>query len=283
LYAYDPDIGRLAVTTPAYNTAILAVNQGALPYGGLELARLFDGDQRIAANIGGRPPASFGVVVRDRRTRHETTTQRGRLRPDLDRPPLRLVEAPRGAVAHPVAYPRRAYAGAFSQLEAVGSTRGPGLTIQTRHRFRADSVQTWWRVTPEGNRRSPHDVTAMFPSTGSDATVTAVLRDGARVQLSPTASVRLADTAFFHLSGTSCGYVVVPRSQAPRGRARLIAARPQASAPLPGPTLALELITGAPLRPVTLSVRIAPARGAEQASRVATALGARLTASEAAA
>ena len=65
LYAYDPDIGRLAVTTPTYNTAIVAVNQRAFPYGGLDLARLFDGTQEVAANIGGRPPASFGLMVRD--------------------------------------------------------------------------------------------------------------------------------------------------------------------------------------------------------------------------
>ena len=61
----DPDIGRLAVTTPAYSTAIVAVNQRAFPYGGLDLARLFDGDQDVAANIGGTPPASFGALVRD--------------------------------------------------------------------------------------------------------------------------------------------------------------------------------------------------------------------------
>ena len=70
LYAFDPDIGRLAVTTPAYNTAIVAVNQRAFPYGGIELARLFDGDQDVAANIGGRAPAAFGLLVRtpERRT-----------------------------------------------------------------------------------------------------------------------------------------------------------------------------------------------------------------------
>ena len=65
LYAYDPDVGRLAVTTPAYNTAIVAVTRGAFPYGGIELARLFDREQDVAGGVGGRPPASFGVVVRD--------------------------------------------------------------------------------------------------------------------------------------------------------------------------------------------------------------------------
>ena len=63
LYSYDPDIGRLAVTTPSYNTAIVAVNQRAFPYGGLDLARLFDGNHDVAANIGGTPPASFGALV----------------------------------------------------------------------------------------------------------------------------------------------------------------------------------------------------------------------------
>lgn len=64
-YSFDPDLGRLAVATPPYNTAIVAVNQRAFPYGGLDFARLFDGDQEVAANIGERPPAAFGLIVRD--------------------------------------------------------------------------------------------------------------------------------------------------------------------------------------------------------------------------
>ena len=126
LYAYDPDIGRLAVTTPAYNTAIVAVNQGAFPYGGVELARLFDGDQRVAATIGGRPPAAFGVVLHNRRTGHETATQRGRLHPDLQHPPLRLVEAPRGAVAHPRRVPTPRVRGAVPPLGSRGFHDRPG-------------------------------------------------------------------------------------------------------------------------------------------------------------
>jgi hypothetical protein len=84
LYAYDPDIGRLAVTTPTYNTAIVAVNQHAFPYGGLDLARLFDGEQEVAANIGGRPPASFGLLVRDVAAADESAARGGR---DLVRRP----------------------------------------------------------------------------------------------------------------------------------------------------------------------------------------------------
>ena len=38
LYSFDGDIGRLTITTPHYSTAVLAVNQRAFPYGGIELA-----------------------------------------------------------------------------------------------------------------------------------------------------------------------------------------------------------------------------------------------------
>ena len=78
LYAYDPDTGRLAVTTRAYNTAVMAVSQGAFPYGGLELARLYDADQEVAGNVGGLPPASFGLVVDDLRGRRLLATQHPR-------------------------------------------------------------------------------------------------------------------------------------------------------------------------------------------------------------
>lgn len=276
LYAYDPDIGRLAITTPTYNTAIVAVNQGAFPYGGVELARLFDGEQRVAATIGGRPPAAFGVVVRNRRTGQETATQRGRLHPDLDRPPLRLVEAPRGAVAHPVAYPRRAYAGRFTRLEAVGTTHGPGVEVHTRHRFTTDFIQTWWRILPRGSQ-AHHDAAVHFPSTGDDVTVTAGLHDGSQVVLGRRTPLRLAEVAWLHVGGEQCGYVIVPRSRALPGVVRLIDVRAQASAPRPGPTVRFELIRNRRLHSVTASVRIAPARDLDQAIERAEALGATWT------
>ena len=80
LYSYDPDIGRLAVTTPTYNTAIVAVNQHAFPYGGLDLARLFDGQQEVAANIGGRPPRLVRPARPRRRRPARAASQVGRAR-----------------------------------------------------------------------------------------------------------------------------------------------------------------------------------------------------------
>ena len=243
LYAYDPDVGRLAVTTPAYSTAVAVVDYERLPYGGAELARLFDGEMRVAAGIGGRAPAAFGVVARQVGTGRRVESQRGRPRASLARPPLRLLEAPRGAVARPRAYPRRAYAGAFRTLEAVAVTRDAALTITTRHRFTADAIETRWIVEPKRAARGRWSVDVLFPSTGAEATITAASR------------------GWFHVASAESGYVVVPLGDA--SRCRLVRPAPQDSAPDPGPTLASSALGR--LRPLSFAVRIAPASAAEAA------------------
>ena len=123
MYAFDPDNGRLAVTTPAYNTAIVAVNRDAFLYGGIELARLFDGRQRPVGGIGGRPPASFGLRVRDAAGRVLLATQLAK-RPGGT--PLRLTEAPAGAGARASTSVARAYAGSFRGCAQRAPCRRPG-------------------------------------------------------------------------------------------------------------------------------------------------------------
>ena len=232
LYAYDPDVGRLAVTTPAYSTAVTVVDYERLPYGGAELARLFDGEMRVAAGIGGRTPAAFGVVARKVGTGHRVVSQQGRPRASLRRPPLRLTEAPRGAVARPEAYPRRPYAGPFRAIEAVVMTRDEELTIETRHRFRADSIETRWTIEPKQAARGRWSVDVLFPSTGGDASVVAALDGGATERLGD-GDRRLGDVRWLHVASEDSGYVIVPLSRAP-GRLRLVRPAPQDSAPDPG-------------------------------------------------
>jgi len=115
LYAFDCESGRLAVTTPRYSTAIVPTSRGACAYGGTEIARLFGPGHRVAGNIGGKPPDSFGVIVRDADGRRVLTTQHQRTglghlrvlasptRPDRACPPVRDP-----AVRRPVHAPRRA-------------------------------------------------------------------------------------------------------------------------------------------------------------------------------
>ena len=101
-------------------------------------------DQDVAGGVGGRPPASFGVVVRSRRDDRRRLPARARA---VDDAPLRLLEAPRGATANPQSYPNRPYAGAFETLRVQGSSTRGGIGIRTTHTFKADYIETEWRVT----------------------------------------------------------------------------------------------------------------------------------------
>ncbi|HEU5314515.1 MAG TPA: hypothetical protein VFX49_00265, partial [Chloroflexota bacterium] len=272
LYAYDPDIGRLAITTPAYNTAIIAVNQGAFPYGGLEPARLFGPGQTVAANVGGTSDACFAIVVRNHRSGRVTHSQRGRRSANLTNPPLRLRTAPRGTARRPIAYPQHAYAGPFREIEAAGTTSGPTADIVSRHRFRAGHIESTWHIAPRAGARGEHSIRAQFPSWGTSATITAVLRDGTRHLLGNNA-IAINRIAWLHIAGQDGGYVIVIRSRNPPGHARLLHPNTQPSAPNPGPTLALELLTHARLRRRTLTVRYAPAHDHAAATALAGRLG----------
>ena len=252
LYAYDPDIGRLAVTTPRYNTAIIVVNQRAFPYGGIELARLYDGDQNVAANIGGRPPAAFGVIARRRDGRVLMASQRGRSAPSRRVPPLRLTRAPSGVGA--MATTRRALAGAFTDLRAVGSARGGGVSVTSRYRFTPGWIEGRWSV----RRRSAGPVDVTFPSWGRDARVVALLRDGRHVTLSGR-RLALARVRSLRVISRRGGYAVLPLAR-PRGATvRLLTTTPQSSAPSAGPTLAVALARAATRTAFGARVTVDPA------------------------
>jgi hypothetical protein len=275
VYSFDGDIGRLTITTPAYNAAVLAVNQHAVPYGGIELARLYDGDQRVVANVGGRPLASFGVLVRDHRAKEVLFSQRGRNETPR-KPPIELLATPDGPVHRAKPYPRRPYGGRFETIIARGRTQSSEVAIETFHRFKATHLETRWKVVPRRKGRLTVDV--LFPSWGRSAQIEAVLVSGARVTLArkgmPGRRVRMRDVAYFYIAGEESGYVVVPTG-APRGAAHILHPKRQSSAPLPGPTLAIQIVHQARFRRVGLEVRIAPAASADQAAGAAVRLRAR--------
>jgi hypothetical protein len=254
LYAFDPDIGRLAVTTPAYNTAIVVVNQRAFPYGGLDLARLFDARQDVAANIGGRPPASFGIVVRDIAGKRVLASQTGRSAVP-GTAPLRL-SGPGGALAS-AARSGRAYAGPFTSLRADGSLSSPTLSVHVAHRFTRDWIQTSWRLTRRAGR-ARYTADALFPSWGGTAaSVTAVLRSGERVPVG-AARIPLSSIAYLSIRSRYSGYVVVPVSRPAGAVVRTLAVSPQSSDPEPGPTAAIEIARASRFNRATLAVRLTP-------------------------
>jgi hypothetical protein len=263
VYAFDADVGRLSVSTRRYSAAIVADNGGAFPYGGIELARLFDSQGVPIGGIGGRPPASFGVVVRrPGRRRVLASQQGGRAAGGAS---VVLARSPHGRVDRVRRLPRDPDAGPFSELEAVGRVARHGAAVTSRHRFTRDFVETTWSVE-RTRRRLVAEV--LFPSWGGPlASIAAVRRDGGTVLLAPgTAAVLAAEVAYFHLAGPRGGYVVVLGAGA-RGRARAQRVAFQPSAPRAGPTLVVDLPPGEALRG-----RIAPAADPERAREMAARL-----------
>jgi hypothetical protein len=255
-YAFDPDVGRLAVSTPFYSTAVVAVNRGAFPYGGIELARLLDRDGAPLTGVGGTAPSAPGIQVRDATGRLVLASQVGWAH-DPVRPPLVLTRSPEGAVTRADSAPGSVHAGPFRTLEAVGRRRGGDLVLTTRHRFSERAIEERWRV----ERRSGHRwyrASVVLPSSGSQSTVQAIMRDGRVIALVPgAAGVALRSVSRFRVQSRHGAYTVEPRS-ARRGRAQAIAMQPQATAPEPGPALELQLAAGRHYERRELRVRIAP-------------------------
>ena len=264
MYAFDPDTGRLAITTPDYNTAIVPSSRGAYPYGGIDLARLYDGRQEVAAGIGGRPPASFGLLVRNISGRRTFATQL----PDRGR--LRLTQAPSGVRASAAAWNGRAYAGAFQDLRAAGIAHGGGWTGRTTHRFTSFFVHTTWSLR-RTSARGRASVDVLFPSWGRAARVTANLRDGSAVRVG-SVRIPLRRVSSLLIESEHGAYVVLPWRR-PRGATiHLLATKPQSSAPLAGPALAVQLVRAGRARTARFSARYAPVereRAAETAARMA--------------
>ena len=276
LYAFDPDIGRLAVTTPAYNTAVVAVNQGAFPYGGVELARLFDSRQEVAANLGGRPPAAFGLTTLSAAGRPLASTQVGRPSVDPDVTPLELLRAPRGAGKTAQAAAGKAFAGPFRELRARGVVRRRQHDLETIHRFTPWYVETRWTARARSRRHAAarYGAEVRFPSTGAGAHVSAVLFDGRRVAVG-AAPLPLEAVSYFSVRSAASGYVIVPLERPVGATARVLSVAPQWSAPDAGPTLVVTLADARRFMSVSLGTRFVPVPDADAADAVARQLGAR--------
>ena len=136
-YSFDADVGRLNVSTRRYSAAIVADNRGAFPYGGIELARLFDSQGVPIGGVGGRPPASFGVVLR-RPGRSRVLATQG----EPAGAEVVLARSPLGRVTRTRRYPAHPDAGPFDHLEAVGrvardGARSRSITASRRSTSRA--------------------------------------------------------------------------------------------------------------------------------------------------
>jgi hypothetical protein len=269
LYSFDPSIGRLAITTPTYNTAIVCVSNGAFPYGGLDLARWFDSRQRVISHIGGRAPAGFGMLVRSPNGTLVTGSQRPRSLGRAGRIPLILNRSPQGPITRVKRYPRSPHAGRFDTIETGGLVDRAGVRFRSRYVFRTADIQVHWQITR--TRTDALNAEATLPSWG-EATLNAVMRSGEVVKLAGAAFVQLSAVRYFFIDGAEGGYVVVPRTFLPTATAHVIKPSEQSSNPRPGPSISVRMATGAQWRDVSLRIVMAPARTAEEAAAVAARL-----------
>ena len=272
LWAYDPSIGRLAITTPTYNTAIMATNHGSFPYGGIELARLYDGDQRPAGCVGGYRRGGFGVVCENTRGGTVLATQEPRTTSAT--PPLAVTRSPRGAIRGGRRYPARPYAGSFDVLQVQATKRTRSVTVTTTTTFRKASIDTTWRLTRTGERAVSAEV--RFPTYGGGGQIVAVLQEGIRQPLGGGSSVSVSRVAYFVCLGAGigqAGYVVLLDSVSSGAVARLTRPGAQRSNPQPGPSLLVLLARASRWTRLHLKTRIATVASLEEAATVAKSLG----------
>ena len=152
-YAHDSEFGRLVVSTPSYNTAVIKpVAQGE---GGLEPSRLFDSSQRPLTVLGA---GGFGGPAPGLRLQRGGATV-------LDVQPGTQVSRRVPSIA--VAGNRRNRAGTFSKLTARGTVRTKNAAIAVRHLFTSTAIETTYRV-----KRGPgSSITLRMPVWGSDSTI----------------------------------------------------------------------------------------------------------------
>jgi hypothetical protein len=153
MYSQDSEFGRLAISTPSYNLAVIKpVAQGE---GGLEPTRLFDGDQRPltelgAGGFGGPAPGLVlqrgGSVVLD----DQSGTQK------LGRVPGLSVQDN-----------HRDRAGEFSTLTAGGTIRNGAASISVQHKFTRVAIETKYKLS----RGSATSATLRLPVWGSTSSI----------------------------------------------------------------------------------------------------------------
>jgi hypothetical protein len=155
----------------------------------------------------------------------------------------------------------------------VGVKRGHGLVARTSHRFTSEFVETAWslrRLAP-GPRQT---VDVLFPTWGAGARVIAILRDGGRRTLGAR-RLPLASIAWLEMHSRHAAYVVRPLRHPAGATVHLLQTRPQSSAPLPGPSLGVQLVRGARSRRAAFAARVTVVRGHESNAAAAPRLPAR--------
>jgi hypothetical protein len=279
MYSFDPDSQRLAVSTPAYASAILVHNRHAVSYGGLDPNRLFDGRGQPVGCTAGSGIANFIACIRDRSGRVLLSTQMGEdasmsiVATQAEGGAVRTAIRSEGDAAGPMPtsrasllsqsagsvlragpssapYPRDAYAGPMHSVQADGRVTHGAAAIATSHLFLADTIRLDWEL------RLPAAAgwEVALPSYGPLASP---LVEGTAGQTELTvggAGPELVGVREILMRSEGGSYAIAPL-QVPSG-ARLRAVHPpsDSGAARPGPTLLIDGPALAKARSVNLSL-----------------------------
>ncbi len=158
MYSHDSEFGRLAISTPSYNTAV--IKPVAQAEGGLDLSRLFDSRQRPLTTLGAG--SLLGAAPGIRLGRGGASV--------LDNQPGTQT---RWQVPGIAAGLHRNRSGTFRTLVASGAMSRGGARIATRHAFATDTITTTYRIS----RGAATNVTLRMPVWGRSSTIQ-ILRGG---------------------------------------------------------------------------------------------------------
>ena len=254
------------------------MNQHAFPYGGIELCRLYDGDQRVVSNVGGRPWASFGVLVRDERQGDRCARSGPRVLRDRRARRSTLLTLAAGPVRPRAAVSDAPLRGPVRDADRARAARSRSRSVvETTHRFtRRRTIETRWAIAPPQARRATRSTCCSRPGARRRGRGGAARRPAGHAGRAAAQAARKVAAAQRRLllprrarrrATSSC------RSATARARRRTSSSpRAQSSAPRPGPTLAVQLAHGRRFRRLGLGVRIAPAADRLEAARVARRL-----------
>lgn len=161
-FAYDPDAGRLAVSTKRYSTGIL-LRHPTDDLGGIELSRLFAAAGDPVSGTGGSARSAFGLDL----------AVRGRV--VLDSEPGRHLSLAGTQSMKVDLRGRRPLRGPFTAgLRSRGSTTSAAGRIDVEHRYGEDAIDVERTV----RSASTATATVRLPAWGQNAVVRAVLADG---------------------------------------------------------------------------------------------------------
>ncbi|WP_210492523.1 hypothetical protein [Patulibacter sp. SYSU D01012] len=130
-YAHDASLGRLAVTTSRYSTAIVRPWK-TLRTGGLEPSRLFDARGRALTQVGGGGPGTLGLRLLAGSTVLADT------QPGTTRAQQSALRVPAKAKDRSATLPRA--------LTVTGKDSGSSARVDVTHRLSSDRIRTTYRI-----------------------------------------------------------------------------------------------------------------------------------------